>query len=88
AARERELGPRMVDVVKAGPTGQFITIESCRPKQWDTLLTIAYMDKMYELESVSEQAPPRRFVYRLRLIPPNKLIRGIHQYEPAETLTP
>ncbi|HUS20003.1 MAG TPA: hypothetical protein VMZ25_10170, partial [Terriglobales bacterium] len=46
AARERELGPRMVDVVKAGPTGQFITIESCRPKQWDTLLTIAYMDKM------------------------------------------
>ena len=86
AAKELALGPRIPDVVKPGPTTELIVIESCRPKAWDTLLTISYMDKMYELESTSEQAPPRRFVYRLRIIPQSKLIRGIHAYDPNETL--
>ncbi|MEO6119759.1 MAG: hypothetical protein ABIP12_03640, partial [Terriglobales bacterium] len=88
SAKERALGPRIPDLVKPGPTPDLIVIESCRPKAWDTLLTISYMDKMYEIESTTEQPPPRRFVYRLRLIPPNKLIRGIHNYQPDETLTP
>jgi hypothetical protein len=86
-AKERALGPRVVDVVKPGPTPDLIVIESCRPKAWDTLLTISYMDKMYEMESTAEQGPPRRFVYRLRVIPPSKLIRGIHAYQPEESLT-
>ncbi len=85
SAKERALGPRIVDLVKPGPTPELLIIESCRPKSWDTLLTISYMDKMYEIESTAEQAPPRRFVYRLRIIPPSKLIRGIHAYQPDET---
>jgi hypothetical protein len=88
SAHERALGPRIADVVKPGPTPELLIIESCRPKAWDTLLTISYMDKMYELESTTEQPPPRRFVYRLRIIPPSKLIRGIHRYQPDEALTP
>jgi hypothetical protein len=88
SARESARGPRVVDVVKTGPSPEMIVVESCRPKSWDTLLTISYMDQMYELESTAQQPPPRRFVYRLRIIPANKLIRGIHQYEPDETLTP
>lgn len=84
---EAALGPRIPDLVKPGPTDELLIIESCRPKPWDTLLTISYMDRMYELESTAEQPPPRRFVYRLRIIPPSKLIRGIHQYQPDETLT-
>lgn len=84
--KEAALGPRIADLVKPGPSPELILIESCRPKNWDTLLTIAYLDKMYELESTSEQAPPRRFVYRLRIIPPSKLIRGIHPYQPEETM--
>lgn len=86
--KESALGPRVVDVVKPGPTPELLIIESSRPKAWDTLLTISYMDKMYELESTAEQPSPRRFVYRLRIIPQSKLIRGIHAYDPQETLTP
>jgi hypothetical protein len=84
--KESSYGPRVVDIVRPGPLGEMLIIESCRPKAWDTLLTISYMDKMYELESTAEQAPPRRFVYRLRIIPQSKLIRGIHGYDPRETV--
>jgi hypothetical protein len=86
--KERSYGPRVVDLVKPGPTPELLIIESCRPKEWDTLLTIAYQDRMYEIESTAEQAPPRRFIYRLRLIPANKLIRGIHAYDPVDVLNP
>ncbi|HUQ50387.1 MAG TPA: hypothetical protein VM056_06710 [Terriglobales bacterium] len=73
-------------MVKAGHGDEYLLIESCRPKKWDTLLTISYEEQMYELESCAEQFPPRPFIYRLRRIPPNKLIRGIHLYRPEETL--
>jgi hypothetical protein len=84
--KERALGPRVSDLVKPGPTDNLLVIESCRPKTWDTLLTISYQDRMWELESTTEQRPPRRFVYRLRLIPASKVIRGIHAYDPKESL--
>jgi hypothetical protein len=86
SAKERSLGPRVADLVRPGPTEDFLIVESSRPKTWDALLTISYLDKMYELESIAQQGPPRRFVYRLRIIPASKLIRGIHQYRPDETL--
>ena len=40
----------------------------------------------FELSKYFEQGPPRRFVYLLRPIPPNKLIRGLHRYDPNEEL--
>lgn len=86
--KEVALGPRVPDVVKPGPTTELLIIESSRPKSWDTLLTISYQERMWELESTAEQQPPRRFVYRLRIIPQSKLIRGIHAYDPNETLQP
>ena len=84
--RELALGTRVPDLVKPGPSPELLLIESCRPKTWDTLLTISYQDRMWELESTAEQPPPRRFVYRLRIIPAHKLIRGIHAYDPNEPL--
>jgi len=86
--KERSYGPRIVDLVKPGPSPELIVIESCRPKEWDTLLTISYQDRMYEVESTAENAPPRPYIYRLRLIPQNKLIRGICAYDPVDVLNP
>jgi len=81
------LGPLIEDKVTELNDGECVLqIESCRTKPWDMKTTIAYKDQHFEMVDYSEQGPPRRFVYRLRLIPPNKLIRGLHQYDPNEEM--
>ena len=79
------LGPLVTDSVSNIQEGETtLKIESCRPKPWDMMTTIAFKDRHYELVDYAEQGPPRRFVYKLRVIPPHKLIRGLHHYDPNE----
>ena len=85
--QERKLGPRVVDEVKPGVGPDYdLMIESCRPKTWNKLSTIRYNDELYELVRDVIGEPPRRFIYLLRRKPPGKVVRGLHHYEPEETL--
>jgi hypothetical protein len=84
---EHQLGPRVVDEVKPGVAGDYdLVIESCRPKPWNKSHTVRYNDELYELMHEIIGEPPRRFVYVLRKMPPGKLVRGLYDYEPEETL--
>ncbi|MFQ5925903.1 MAG: hypothetical protein ACE5MH_00520 [Terriglobia bacterium] len=86
--RERALGPLIPDeVTRLG--AHELRIASCRPRDtWDHLLTIEYEEEFYELAETLPGRPPRPYVYRLRPIPPGKVIRGIHRYHPHELLPP
>lgn len=85
---ERALGPRVADLVERGDGKKFdLRISSCRPKEnWDRLMTVAFEDEHYEVVKQEASRPPRRFVYLLRKIPPGKIIRGLHHYDPNESL--
>lgn len=85
---EAALGPRVADTVERGDGKQFdLRISSCRPKpNWDKMMTVAYQDEYYEVVKQETLAPPRRFVYLLRKNPPGRVMRGIHHYDPTESL--
>jgi hypothetical protein len=53
---------------------------------WNRLTTIRYNDELYELDREEQGRPPRPFVYRLKKLPLGKIIRGVHHYQPEETL--
>lgn len=86
--RERALGERIVDEVNFVESSPLcLRIASCRPKEaWGRLTTIVYQDQLYELAAAQEGNPPRPFVYLLRRKPEHKIVRGIHYYDPEETL--
>lgn len=87
AARgEIALGERVADNVIFDSADSVLRIESCRPKQWDDLTTVRYNDKLYELAAQAQGEKPRRFVYLLRPAPEHKVVRGLHDYDPAEPL--
>lgn len=86
--RERALGLRVPDQVSRSGA-QEVVIASCRPRDtWDHLTTIEYQGDYYELAETLAGRPPRPYVYRLRPIPPGKVIRGIHHYDPDELRPP
>ena len=83
--QEARMGTRVADVVGPGVEGKYaLKIESCRPKQWNSLITIRYNERMYELQGEETGQAPRRFVYLLRLKPEHKIVRGLHVYDPEE----
>ena len=84
---ETKMGKRVADVVTPGVAGKYdLKIESCRPKEWNSLITIRYNGQLYELQSEETGQPPRGFVYLLRLIPDHKIVRGVHSYDPEEVV--
>lgn len=86
--RERALEPLIADEVTRSAPGE-LRIASCRPRDaWDQLTTIEYEGEFYELAETLAGRPPRPYVYRLRPIPPGKVIRGLHHYHPEELLPP
>ncbi len=84
---EFELGPRIADVVEPAVPGKYdLKVLSCRPKDWNPLVTVRFQDQMYELQSQEAGAPPRPFVYLLRFRPEGKVVRGLRDYDPTEPL--
>ncbi|MGZ4835972.1 MAG: hypothetical protein ACXVZZ_10060 [Terriglobales bacterium] len=85
--REAKLGERVLNKIEPGLDGQYdLKIYSCRPKNWNEIVSIRYNDELYELQSVESGEPPRRFVYLLRKNPLNKVLRGWQDYDPEEPL--
>jgi len=85
--RERELGPLVIDEVRPGDgDGVDLVIASCRARSWTSMLMIEYQEHLYELIGSELDAPPRRYLYRLRKSPPQKAFRGMHHYSPDELL--
>lgn len=83
---ERETPP-VADVVEPGDGAEFdLRIASCREKSWDSLITVSYEDRLYELAEERVEEGPRPFLYLLRFQPANKIVRRIHRYDPYETL--
>lgn len=85
---EKALGPPIADLVERATGKDYeLRIASCRPKPtWDRLMTVAFEDEHYEVVREEPGRPPRRFIYLLRKIPPGKIIRGLHHYDPHEPL--
>jgi hypothetical protein len=84
---EKSMGARIADVVQPGEPGKYdLKIASCRPKQWNHLTTIGWNDEFFELDREEQGPPPRRHVYLLKKLPPGKIIRGLHHYQPEEVL--
>lgn len=79
--------PPIADTVEPGDGTEFdLRIASCREKAWDSLLTISYEDRLYEVAEERPGEPPHPFLYLLRFHPANKVVRRIHRYDPYETL--
>ncbi len=87
---ERALGSKIVDRVETGDGPEFdLRIHTCRLREnWDRLMTISYRDNLYEIAEQTEGAPPHRFIYTLRKMPPGKVVRGMHHYRPDEIVNP
>jgi hypothetical protein len=85
-AREAALGERVPDEVLEIEGQHTLAIRSCRPKQWDHLITIRYKEQLFELGEEKHGEPPRRFVYLLRPAPLHKVVRGLHDYDPEEVM--
>ena len=83
----KALGPRVVDEVQKNTGACDLYIASCRQKPWTKLTTVEYEDKLYELVVQREGVPPRPYIYIMKLVPANKLVRGMHHYAPDEELT-
>jgi hypothetical protein len=88
---ELKLGARVRDQVHFAPAGEKdydLVISSCRPKDWNSSLTIRYDEQLYEfVRSFECEEPPRRFVTLLKKAPLSKIVRGIHDYNPDEVKT-
>jgi len=85
---EIKQGPRVVDELQAGTSPEFdLRIDTCRRKRWNKLTTIRYNDELYEVAKEFPGAPPRPYIYLLKRMPGGKVVRGIYQYDPAETLS-
>ncbi len=86
-AAERSLGPRVADEVFADGAESEVVIFSCRPKPgWDHLMTVDYRGELYEIISQPPGVTPRRFGYRLRPMPLNKIVRGLERFNPDDVL--
>lgn len=85
---EKALGPLVADRVERGDGKDYdLRISSCRPKpNWDRLMTVGFEEEFYEVVKEETGRPPRPYVYLLRKIPPGKVIRGLHHYDPNELL--
>ena len=85
---EKALGPRVADTVERGEGKDYeLRISSCRRKpSWDRLMTVGFEEEFYEVVKEETGRPPRPFIYLLRKIPPGKVIRGLHHYDPNEPL--
>ncbi|MCU1283991.1 MAG: hypothetical protein JWO13_341 [Acidobacteriales bacterium] len=93
---EHAAGPRVPDEVQLmpgadGPDSDQVRIASCRAKEnWGPLMTISYNDALFEVATMEElKTKPdaeRRFIYVLRKKPAWKIVRGIHNYDPAEVM--
>ena len=84
---ERQMGPRIVDEVMTGISPEFdLRIDSCRPKPWTPLITIRYNDELFVLNKEMPGHPPRPYVYMLKKLPTGQMVRGLRDYDPAETL--
>lgn len=72
------------DRVGPGRAGNDLEVASCRPKDWKYPLTIHYREELFQVigqerKSLSE---PRPYVYFLRRLPSDEIIKGLEPYDP------
>ena len=63
-----------------------LRVDSCRPKPWTQLITIRYNDELFVLNKEMSGHAPRPYVYMLKKLPAGQMVRGLRDYDPAETL--
>ena len=81
-----ERQPQLPDIVDTVYAKEYqLQIASQHPKEgWDRLITIEYQEKRYEVFKQVGGTPTYPYVYQLRELPPGKIIRTIHRYDPKE----
>jgi len=85
---EIKMGPRVADALTPGVSPEFdLRVDTCRPKRWTKVTTIAYNDELYEVAKEFTGMPPRPYIYLLKRMPGGKVVRGIYHYDPNETLS-
>lgn len=84
-AEGKSRGAPVADEVTIRTSEYELQVASCREKQhWKYPLTICYQQKFYQVMSgeVLRQGV-RPYVYFLRRLPGNEIIKGLEQYDPA-----
>ena len=81
-----ESQPPLPDIVDTVYAKEYqLQIASQHPKEgWDHLITIEYQEKRYEVFKQVGGTPTYPYVYQLRELPPGKIIRTIHHYDPKD----
>jgi hypothetical protein len=84
--REESFGPDLIDLVERYPDEEnCLRICSTRPKEgWRPSISVAVQGEFYEVSRVQNGPGPRPFVYMLRKLPMNAIIRGAYRYDPPE----
>lgn len=84
--REESLGPELVDLVERYPDEEdCLRIFSTRPKEgWRPSISVAVQGEFHQISRVESGPGPRPFVYILRRLPMNAIIRGSYRYDPPE----
>ncbi len=86
-SRERQSLPPLVRDIVETLQDEELRVTSCRAKHdWNGVISVRYGDALYELAGEEQGSEARPFVYRLRLQPENKVVRGVRDYAPDEVL--
>lgn len=75
-------------VDRHGLTGE-LRVASCREKDhWKYPLTIRYEGEFFQVQGEEHSSADRErpYVYRLKLLPGNEIIRGLEEYDPEDVL--
>lgn len=82
--------PLVADEITPGDATCDMRISSCRCRDgWKYPYTLRYGGAYFQvLDEKYISVGPRPYVYSLRRLPVGEIARGLHQYDPADVLTP
>lgn len=86
--QEESFGPDLIDLVERCPGEEDrLRISSTRPKEgWRRSISVAVLGDFFEVVEVQSGSGPRPFVYMLRKLPMNAIIRGTYRYDPPDEI--
>ncbi len=83
----RALGPLVSDEIEFGDGTVFdLRVSSCRPKDWNSLVTVRFQGEFYRMFKQEVGNHHRQFVYHLRKNPIGWLVVVIREYQPEDVV--
>jgi hypothetical protein len=82
----RRQGPPVADALEQLPDSRIRIASAMAKPGWNSSITIGIDGVWYEVEREEHAQPPRRYRYVLRPAPPEKILRGYHEYDVARAV--